>query len=188
MKKTGLTERIEVSMDKCKACKRCEVACIAAHHGITFKEALKSRNIFAPRVHVIKTDVFKSQVRCHQCNPAPCCQVCPTHAITQNGDGTIVTNEHLCAACKMCIAACPYGAISLENLEMPEDYVPSDVPAAIRQTAASCDMCRHWREENGKEITACMEACPAQCLTLVCSDGRVIHAPKPEKKAKAEAE
>ena len=35
-----MTEHIQVVPDKCRACRRCEVACIAAHHGMTFKEAM----------------------------------------------------------------------------------------------------------------------------------------------------
>ena len=49
-------------------------------------------------------------------------------------------------------------------------------------------MCKAWREENGKKITACMEACPVHALSMVEPDGTVIEAPKPEKKKPAAAE
>ena len=39
---------IESVPEKCKACRRCEIACIAAHHGLTFKEALKSATNSSP--------------------------------------------------------------------------------------------------------------------------------------------
>ena len=44
---------IESVPEKCKACRRCEIACIAAHHGLTFKEALKKRDELVARVHVV---------------------------------------------------------------------------------------------------------------------------------------
>ena len=46
---------IESVPEKCKACRRCEIACIAAHHGLTFKEALKKRDELVARVHVVKS-------------------------------------------------------------------------------------------------------------------------------------
>ena len=58
---------------------------------------------------------------------------------------------------------------------------------ARREVAVRCDMCRAWREENGKKITACMEACPVRALSMVEPDGTVVEAPQPEKKPVAEA-
>ena len=72
-----MIEHIQVIPDKCRACRRCEVACIAAHHGMTFKEAMKHRDVLVSRVQVVKAEGFKTTVRCHQCNPAPCCNICP---------------------------------------------------------------------------------------------------------------
>ena len=76
-----MIEHIQVIPDKCRACRRCEVACIAAHHGMTFKEAMKHRDVLVSRVQVVKAEGFKTTVRCHQCNPAPCCNICPTGAL-----------------------------------------------------------------------------------------------------------
>ena len=49
---------IESVPEKCKACRRCEIACIAAHHGLTFKEALKKRDELVARVHVVKSGTY----------------------------------------------------------------------------------------------------------------------------------
>lgn len=186
-----MVERLLLTPDTCIACKRCEAACIAAHHNLTMKEAMKMRDIFAPRVHVIKTDDLKTTVRCHQCNPAPCVNICPTKALHQEEDGRIVMHEEQCVACKMCISACPYGAISIETLAKttPEDG-DENLPAMNnqpRQVAVRCDVCRSWRMKNGKKITACMEACPKQALYLMQPDGSIVKAPPPEKKAAKQA-
>jgi carbon-monoxide dehydrogenase iron sulfur subunit len=178
-----MQEHIEAIPDKCRACRRCEVACIAAHHGMSFKEAMKHRDELVSRVQVVKTDSFKTTVRCHQCVPAPCCSICPTGALQQE-DNRIVVRVQFCAACKMCLAVCPYGAISLEHIGMPGTGEDSETMAqrSRREVAVRCDMCEGWREKNGKKITACMEACPARALSMVEPDGTVILPPPPETK------
>ena len=181
-----MTEHIQVVPDKCRACRRCEVACIAAHHGMSFKEAMKHRDELVSRVQVVKADGFKTTVRCHQCPHAPCVNVCPTGALQQDEKGRIIMRVQYCVACKMCMAACPYGTITMETIGMPSvDGEDGETLAqrARREVAVRCDMCRAWRMENGKRITACMEACPAHALSLVLADGTVVEMPKPEKKA-----
>ena len=185
-----MTEHIQVVPDKCRACRRCEVACIAAHHGMSFKEAMKHRDELVSRVQVVKTEGFKTTVRCHQCPHAPCVNVCPTGALQQDEQGRIIMRVQYCVACKMCIAACPYGTITMETIGMPSvDGEDGETLAqrARREVAVRCDMCRAWRMDNGKRITACMEACPAHALSLVLADGTVVEVPKPEKKTVAPA-
>ena len=178
-----MREHIQVVPDKCRACRRCEIACIAAHHGMDFKEALKKRDELVARVHVVKTDEFKTTVRCHQCDPAPCVNVCQTGALQQE-NGIIVMRVQFCVACKMCMAVCPYGTISLDSIGMPDmdsDDAETMAQKARKDVAVKCDMCQAWREENGKKITACMEACPAHALSLIEPDGSVIEKPDPKK-------
>lgn len=181
-----MIEHIQVVPDKCRACRRCEVACIAAHHGMSFKEAMKHRDVLVSRVQVVKAEGFRTTVRCHQCNPAPCCNICPTGALQQEEDGRITMRVQLCIACKLCIAACPYGTISLDTIGMPDmsgEDAETMAQRSRREVAVRCDMCHAWREENGKKITACMEACPVRALSMVEPDGTVIEAPLPVKKA-----
>ncbi|MFG6376521.1 MAG: 4Fe-4S binding protein [Desulfovibrio sp.] len=185
-----MIECIKIKADKCIACRRCEVACIAAHHNMTFKEAMKHRDVLVARVQVIKTHEMKTSVRCHQCEHAPCCNVCPTGALKQMESGVIDFHEELCIACEMCIKACPYGTIQLDapahcNLqqEEAENSAPPLDPPHCREVAVRCDMCREWRGHEGKKITACMEVCPVQALYLLEPDGNVIEMPKPQKKA-----
>lgn len=188
-----MVEHIQVTPDKCKACRRCEVACIAAHHNMSFKDAMKHRDTLVARVQVVKAEGLKTTVRCHQCDPAPCCNICPTAALKQEEDGRITMHEEHCIACGMCISACPYGTISLDSLDKIQscgegaEQAPVCMHAPHREVAVRCDMCHAWRMENGKKITACMEACPVRALSMVLPDGTVVEAPKPEKKAVKEA-
>lgn len=185
-----MVEHIRITPDKCKACRRCEVACIAAHHGMSFKEAMKHRDTLVSRVQVVKAEGLKTTVRCHQCTNAPCCAICPTGALRQAEDGKILMNEEHCIACKMCVSACPYGAITMDAMSHERgDEGSCRLPK--REVAVRCDMCTAWRMENGKKITACMEACPARALYMVEGDGNIVEAPAPEKKpvaAKPQAE
>lgn len=178
------TEHIQVVPAKCRACRRCEVACIAAHHGLTFKEAMKHRDTLVSRVQVVKADGVKTTVRCHQCYPAPCVVICPMGALRQEENGQISMNAQLCVACKMCIAVCPYGTISMDTIGMPTDD-ETMAQRARREVAVRCDMCTAWREKEGKRITACMEACPVHALSLVEPDGTVVEVPETPKKSAA---
>jgi carbon-monoxide dehydrogenase iron sulfur subunit len=177
---------IEAVPDKCRACRRCEIACIAAHHGLSFKDAMKRRDELVSRVRVIKEEAFKSSVRCHQCNPAPCAAVCPMTALQQEPNGEIVMRVQFCAGCKMCIQVCPYGTIDMESIGMPGEGEETMAQRARKDVAVRCDMCKAWRVSEGKKLTACVEACPARALSMVGSDGSVLLPPPPKGKGNEE--
>ncbi len=182
-----MLERIVLLSERCRACRRCEVACIAAHHGMDIKEATKRRAEFISRVRVIKGEGFKTTTRCHECRNAPCCHICPTGALEQLESGEVRMHEELCIACEMCADACPYGAIQMDVTSLPvvkmEDNPDDDELLQPRKVAVRCDLCRDWRKLNGKIMTPCMEACPAQCIGLMREDGTTFFPEKPQKKA-----
>ncbi|MBO4335813.1 MAG: 4Fe-4S binding protein [Desulfovibrio sp.] len=183
-----MQEHVQVESSKCKACRRCEIACIASHHGLDFKTAMKQKALYSPRCWAIKGDDFKTSVRCHCCDPAPCCNICPTGALHQNPDGTFSIHPELCAGCMMCASVCPYGVISPEVIGRQQEENAENLPATPARTIAiRCDLCHDWRLEKGVEYTACMEACLSQALSLVKKDGTIVQAPKPEKKPAAKA-
>lgn len=183
-----MQEHVQVESSKCKACRRCEIACIASHHGLDFKTAMKQKALYSPRCWAIKGDDFKTSVRCHCCDPAPCCNICPTGALQQNKDGSFSIHPELCAGCMMCASVCPYGVISPEVIGKQQEDNTSNFPVTPARTIAiRCDLCHDWRQEKGVEYTACMEACLSQALTLVRKDGTIVQAPKPEKKPAAKA-
>ena len=144
---------IESVPEKCKACRRCEIACIAAHHGLTFKEALKKRDELVARVHVVKSGSVKSPISCRQCENAPCARICPTGALQQ--DDGIVT------------MACPYGAISLESIGLPSATSETMAQKSMRSVAVRCDLCKDWMKREGKSVPACVEACPVHARSVV---------------------
>ena len=157
---------IESVPEKCKACRRCEIACIAAHHGLTFKEALKKRDELVARVHVVKSGSVKSPIPCRQCDNAPCARICPTGALRQT-DGVVVMNAQICSGCQLCIMACPYGAISLESIGLPSAGSETMAQKSMRSVAVRCDLCKDWMKKEGKSVPACVEACPVHARSVV---------------------
>jgi anaerobic carbon-monoxide dehydrogenase iron sulfur subunit len=193
-----MLERVLFRSDLCKACRRCEMACIAAHNGIEIKEAMKRRAEFVSRVRVVKGEDFKTTVRCHECENAPCCHICPTGALSQLESGEVVMHPELCIACEMCADACPYGAIQMETTTLPAVKIEctEEELKMPRKVAVRCNMCRDLRAESGKLFTPCMEACPVQAIGILTEDGKEVFPEKPVKKpaaakapaAKAQAE
>ena len=158
---------IYADADKCRACRKCELACIASHNQMTIKEAIKQRKELEPRVHVVKTENLKMPVQCHQCEDAPCARICPTDALVQEPGGPIIMRSQFCAGCGLCIMACPYGAISRSFIKLTEEEKSRLERSEPRCIAVRCDLCSEWREAEGKNTSACVEACPVGALSMI---------------------
>lgn len=66
-------------------------------------------------------------VVCQQCEEPACANICPVQAISRHADtGAMVVDEALCVGCRMCIVACPFGAISFD---------------VDRRQVIKCDLC-----------------------------------------------
>ncbi|MBE4856619.1 4Fe-4S dicluster domain-containing protein [Enterobacter cloacae complex sp. P40RS] len=128
--------------EKCIGCRTCEVACMMSHQDAAAPDALTSR------IRVVKGGTFTTAVGCHQCEDAPCANVCPTGAIRRSAEAWLV-DQARCIGCKSCMVACPFGAMQVR-------YV------AERARALKCDLCAH--REGGP---ACVEACPTRALSCV---------------------
>ena len=133
---------IMADAEKCIGCRTCEVACAVSHQDAV------SAHAFTPRLRVVKGDDYTTAVGCHQCEDAPCANVCPTHAISRTA-GAWLVEQTRCIGCKSCMVACPFGAMTVA--------VQQSRPQAIK-----CDLCRH-REEG----PACVAACPTQALACI---------------------
>jgi len=110
-----------VNPSKCIACNTCQLACAFAQ----YSSGLDPRKT---RVHVYKMGEDKGvPVLCLQCEEAACMKVCPTNALYRNEKLGIVEIDHeKCIHCKMCVAACPFGNIMVDE---PEKQV------------GKCDLC-----------------------------------------------
>ncbi|OGP60123.1 MAG: hypothetical protein A2162_00240 [Deltaproteobacteria bacterium RBG_13_52_11b] len=98
---------------KCTGCMECETACSVKHAG-------KKRGAARSRIQVLGggTDAhnFHFPVTCQQCTEPPCMAACPKNAIHRDPvSGRVLLDDHLCVGCKMCVSACPTGAMGFDS-------------------------------------------------------------------------
>jgi len=86
--------------------------------------------------------------RCHHCDNPPCVSQCPTGASHVSDGGTVIVARNKCSGCKVCIAACPYGARYVH----PEGFIDK------------CTFCLH-RVREGR-LPGCVDICPTNALTF----------------------
>ncbi|MCK4292271.1 MAG: 4Fe-4S binding protein [Planctomycetes bacterium] len=147
-----MAKAIMIDIEKCLACKSCEIACAVAHSksGI-LEECMTEQPKPQTRVTVEAAGEFGVPMQCRHCEDAPCITVCPTEAIHRHQpDGPVLIEQDKCIGCKFCLMVCPFGVINVSN----DDKV-----------MVKCDLCIE-RTEAGQE-PACVEACPTKALKLV---------------------
>ncbi len=140
---------IIINIEKCLACKSCEIACALAHSKAkVLEEAVTESPRPQKRVTVEAAGEFGVPMQCRHCEDAPCIIVCPTKAIhRQHAEGPVLIDQDLCIGCKFCLVVCPFGVIDLS----------SDGKVMVK-----CDLCFE-RAKQGQE-PACVEACPTKAL------------------------
>jgi electron transport protein HydN len=159
---------VQSDAEKCIGCRTCEIACALAHTDSRGNTAGAATRAFVPRLFVIVTPELAAPVQCHHCEDAPCRNVCQMSAI-RRVDGRTVVDTARCVGCKLCLMACPFGAI--EFVPLPPGTRPIFPGASPRpedwsgrrfHRASNCDLCVHRAEG-----PACVETCPEKALELV---------------------
>jgi Fe-S-cluster-containing dehydrogenase component len=114
-------------------------------------------------------------VLCNHCDNPPCVRVCPTRATWRRDDGIVMMDMHRCIGCRLCVAACPYGARSFNFRDPRQAFtepgtdrvvLPSPgYPTRMRGVVEKCTFCS---ELVGAEDRAphCVRACSAGALTF----------------------
>ncbi len=112
---------VVVDYEKCTGCRNCEMACSVFHAQVC--NPTKS----AVRIVKWEGEGLEVPVICQQCEDPACANICPVQAISRHADtGAMVVDGDLCVGCRMCIVACPFGAITLDR---------------DRRQAIKCDLC-----------------------------------------------
>ena len=119
-------------------------------------------NAFPGQGHRFIEEALKERpiaVLCNHCDNPPCVRVCPTKATFKREDGIVMMDYHRCIGCRFCMAACPYGARSL-NWRDPRPFIKEidpNYPTRTRGVVEKCNFCAE-RLAIGL-IPACVEAC-----------------------------
>lgn len=101
-------------------------------------------------------------IQCKHCEDAPCLNTCPNKA-TKKENNAIIIKEEACVGCKICIIACPIGAIEIVSKEIKLDDIDSDKLYFKEQMIANkCDLC--VGKEDGP---ACVKVCPTKAFKIV---------------------
>lgn len=130
--------RIKIDRKKCIGCLTCTTACIAAHDGHDTRNhiTIDDKRRYAP-------------IFCRMCDKPECVYTCMSGAMRKDLEtGLVLYDESRCAHCYMCIMACPYGVLKMDQ-EL--DWI-----------VMKCDMCRSTTYE-GPQCTA---NCPTGAITL----------------------
>ena len=140
---------IVVNIEKCLACKSCELACALAHSKTqVLEEAVTESPKPQPRVSVAAAGDFAVPMQCRHCEDAPCITICPTAAIHRHGDyDPVLIDKDKCIGCSYCLIVCPFGAIDMTR----------DGKAVVK-----CDLCIE-RTKVGEQ-PACVASCPTGAL------------------------
>ena len=90
-----------------------------------------------------KVKVAYTPITCMHCQNPACVEACPEQdAIYKRPDGIVLINREKCTGCGLCMPACPYGVIHLNNKE---------------HVAEKCTFCSH-RIDQGL-LPFCIEEC-----------------------------
>ncbi len=103
-------------------------------------------------------------VLCNHCDNPPCVRVCPTQATFKRADGIVMMDYHRCIGCRFCMAACPYGARSM-NWRDPRPFIRKindNYPTRTKGVVEKCTFCEE-RLRVGM-LPACVVACEEKAL------------------------
>jgi Fe-S-cluster-containing hydrogenase component 2 len=143
-----MAKMILIDQHACTGCRQCELACSVHHTG--------TANPARSRISTIKweSEGFYLPVVCQQCLEPACATVCPTNAISkETATDRVVVDHDRCIGCKMCVMACPFGAMGVDPHE---------------NRVSKCDLC--------DGAPTCVSFCEAGALQFV--EAEVAHLAK----------
>ena len=129
---------VVVDYKTCTGCRLCEIVCSLRNEKKISASLSRIRVAsFPPGIDV--------PVVCVQCQKASCIEVCPQEALKRDSKTqAVVVNQERCIGCKVCVEACPAGAIFVDSR---------------RNIVFKCELCGGEPE--------CVEICPTNALSLV---------------------
>ena len=146
------TRTVVVDLDRCLACRACEMACAKAHAGYEdIVQAVLDGARLVPRVHVVAAEGMAVPVQCQHCEDAPCAVVCPSGALYVDEEtGAVHAVPARCIGCKACVVVCPFGAAHYDR---------------GGRRVVRCDLCADIIAEG--EEPSCVAGCPTRARRVV---------------------
>ena len=140
---------IVVNIEKCLACKSCELACALVHSkSKVLEEAVTESPSPQRMVTVAPAGEAGVPMQCRHCADAPCISICPTGAMHRDEvNSPVLIDKDRCIGCRDCLLVCPFGVIDIAR----------DGRAVVK-----CDLCIE-RTKAGED-PACVESCPTGAL------------------------
>ncbi|MCP5087611.1 MAG: 4Fe-4S dicluster domain-containing protein [Rhodobacteraceae bacterium] len=112
---------VTVNPRKCVACRHCESVCSFQRRGHY------NHHDSAIRVNHYPEQAACIPLTCVHCAEAWCQEVCPAAAISRDAKtNAVLIDATRCIGCKMCMLACPFGAINFDS---------------SAQSCFKCDLC-----------------------------------------------
>ena len=126
----------------CTGCKTCEMACSLTQTGVCNPASSRRRTIH------FDEDILDVPMQCQQCDDPACMNICPANAIYADAEtGAKIIDDQKCIGCKMCMIACPFGAVSVDP---------------INKKVVKCNLCLG--------DPACAKFCPTGAIEYTTSD------------------
>lgn len=168
-----------IDASKCPPdCTDCITACHAVHNVPNLdnpKEEVKwiwtepFASVFPAENHAYSGQALqklKMPVICNHCANPACVRVCPTKATFKRADGIVMMDYHRCIGCRLCMAACPYGARSM-NFRDPRPFIAKINPAFPTRTKGVVEKCNFCEERLAQgELPACVLACRQKAIVF----------------------
>ena len=145
-----------ININECTGCYNCVIACKDEHvdnDWLPWTKAQPPMGHFWIKVLSIErgsqpfVKVTYIPIMCQHCDNAPCIKVCPVNAIKRREDGLVWIDQNTCTGCGLCINACPYGAI----------YINDKL-----KVAQKCTWCAHLIDRG--QNPRCVDACPHDAI------------------------
>lgn len=151
---SSVKKTLLVDIDSCVRCHACEIAC-RQEHDLTAETGSSWCRVVTVGPRRVNGKLYMDfvPVMCRHCDEPACAAVCPNSAISKSGEGAVLIDEAACSGCKLCVYACPYGAVSFNE---------------EKSVAGHCDLCK-GRTEAGLE-PACVQHCIGGALHFLLAE------------------